>query len=1253
MPEQPQQEVQKSPFVHLHVHSMYSLSDALGDPAEVVERAKELGYDAVALTDHGGLYGVIEFYEAAQKAEIKPIIGVEVNVAMNRLTDKRARVDDAVYHLTLIAETNEGYQNLIKIVSQAYLEGFYYRSRTDKVALRELHAGIIALSGCLKGEIPKALASHDKDRAEQLVHEFQDIFGKENFFLELVHHPESPTQIEVNEHLVELSKKTGAPLVATKDAHYLHPDDREAQDALQCIHDGKLLSDQNRHSIATMDYSFSPQLEMEVAFGHVPEAIKNTRRIADRCSVVIELGKNHLPSFDVPGGKMPDAYLRDLCEVGIAERYPKGPSAEAKERLEFELQTIERMGFAAYFLIVQDYVNWAKQHGVIVGPGRGSAAGSIVAYSLKITNLDPLVYGLLFERFLNPDRISLPDIDMDFDDVKRKDVIEYVMDKYGREHVAGIITFGTMAARAAVRDVSRVLGWTFQEVDRIAKLIPPPVQGRHVPLAESTKENPELRSVYLNEPRTKQLIDLAVHLEGTARHASQHACGIVIAPKPLTEYAPVQKAQGGDVDRVIQYSLHSAEVTGLLKMDFLGLSNLSIIRDCLEIAEAVHGVTINIDDIPLNDKATFALFGRAETTGVFQLESDGMKRYIKDLKPTTFEDIIAMVALYRPGPMQFIESFIARKNGKEKISYAHPLLENALKNTYGIPVYQEQVMQVSKDMAGFTGGQADTLRKAMGKKIAKLMKEMRKKFIAGSVGNGVQESIAEQIFNQFEEFAAYGFNKSHAACYAMIAYQTAYLKAHFPACFMAGLLNSDCNNIDRVTIEVDECRRMGMVVLAPDVNESFPRFAVVKETVEGQGGGRWAVGGGTESDKVKPTLRFGLLAIKGLGEDMVEAVVHERKKNGAFKDIADFASRVPGKAFNKKSLEALIKSGALDRFGERNQLLFNTDALLEYHKRVEQEADSGQFNLFATASSGPNQILRLKPAPPATRRETLVWEKELLGLYVSEHPFREISGRLGSYFTPVSRLPELKKQKTVRCGGIITDAKKIFTKNNEPMVFATLEDLSGSVEVVVFPRVYNDKPDVWQADRLLCVTGRPQEKDGEMKILAESGFEITPENIGQLEALRAETSGGQAGRRAGGQGEEEGDQDTGSSVQPPVGAHGVRPAEQELQPADALEGDEVGGSDLARPPACPPARPSSDPAPITLHLRAHLPDTILHRLREACDRRPGQHPVYFLIDDERGPQTIQSSYRIAFDDAIAKELEAILGRDTVKVGRTE
>ncbi|MFZ2804080.1 MAG: DNA polymerase III subunit alpha, partial [Patescibacteria group bacterium] len=892
--------IEKSPFVHLHAHSMYSLLDAVGDPTDIVERAKELGYDALALTDHAGLYGAIEFYEAATKAGIKPIIGVEANVAPNKLTDKRPRIDEYVSHVTLLAETNEGYQNLLKLVSVSFLDGFYYKARVDKDAMRQYGKGLIALSGCLKGEIPKACQAHDMDKAEQLLAEYQDIFGKENFFLELVHHPESGTQNDVNSRLIDLAKKTGAPLVGTKDIHYILPDDADAQDALQCIHDGKMLTDNNRYSIATIDHSMTSPQEMVEAFADVPEAISNSRLIADRCTVVLELGKNKLPVFPVPAGKTAENYLRELCETGFRERYPDGATAEARERLEFELGTIERMGFAAYFLIVYDYVKWAKDHGVIVGPGRGSAAGSIVAFALKITNLDPLQYGLLFERFLNPDRISMPDIDTDFDDVKRKDVIQYVSDLYGHDRVAGIITFGTMAARAAVRDVGRVLGWTFQEVDRVAKAIPPPVQGKHIPLEISIKENAELKSIYENDPRAKQLMDLAIKLEGTTRHASQHACGIVIAPHPLADYAPLQKAQGGDVEQVIQYSLHSTEVSGLLKMDFLGLSNLTVIRESIEIIEAVHGEKVVIDEIPLGDNATYALLGRGETTGVFQFESDGMKKYIRELKPSVFEDLIAMGALYRPGPLGagLVDSFILRKHGKERVTYLHPLTENALKSTYGIPVYQEQVMQVSKDMAGFTSGQADTLRKAMGKKNAKLMAEMREKFVSGSIKNGVDKETAEDIFLQFEEFAAYGFNKSHSACYGMISYQTAYLKAHWPACFMAALLNSDCTNLDRITIEVEECQRMGMVVLPPDVNESFGRFSVVRDSVT------------TKANEMKPTIRFGLLAIKGLGEDVVEGIIAERKANGPFQSLTDYLCRIPVKAINRKSLECLIRSGA-------------------------------------------------------------------------------------------------------------------------------------------------------------------------------------------------------------------------------------------------------------------------------------------------------------------------------------------------------
>ena len=847
------------------------------------------------------------------------------------------------------------------------------------------------------------------------------------------------------------------------------------------------------------------------------------------------------------------------------------------------------MGFAAYFLIVHDYVNWAKDHGVIVGPGRGSAAGSIVAYSLRITNLDPLKYGLLFERFLNPDRISMPDIDMDFDDVKRKDVIEYVTQKYGGDRVAGIITFGTMAARAAVRDVSRVLGWTFQEVDRVAKAIPPPVQGKHIPLEISVKENAELKAMYDSDPRVQQLIDLAIKLEGTARHASQHACGIVIAPRSLVEYAPLQKAQGGDVEQVIQYSLHSSEVSGLLKMDFLGLSNLTIIRECLEITKAVHGVTIDIDILPLDDVKTFELLGKGETTGVFQLESDGMKRYIRELKPTVIEDIIAMVALYRPGPMQFIDTFIARKHGREKISYMHPLLENALANTYGIPVYQEQVMQVSKDMSGFTGGEADTLRKAMGKKIAKLMAEMRVKFVNGAEKKGVPRDIGEKIFQQFEEFAAYGFNKSHAACYAMIAYQTAYLKAHYPACFMAALLNSDSSNLDRITIEVEECRRMNMDVLPPDINESFAGFSVVKSSMT-DGTGR-------------TKIRFGLKAVKGLGEDVVDVMIAERKKGGMFESLEDMLARIPGKAINRKSLECLIRSGALDRYGDRNQLLCNIEAILEFHKQHEREQSSGQFSLFAAPSTGTKATvnrLSLRPVPPAPKRDLLAWEKELLGLYVSEHPFRETGDRLGTMLTPISQMRNFIKEKKVRVGGVVAISKKILTKAGEAMVFAKLEDLSGHVEAVVFPRVLKETLACWDADKILVVTGRPQDKEGEMKLLVETAFEVTADNIEEI---------------------------------------ATQQKQEEPTPTTSVNGELVvteGGQ--------------TTELSLIVHVRATLPETILHKLRKIFDTHAGQLPVHFLIDDSGVQRKIRASAKVRFTEDLVKELEAVLGKGSVKVG---
>ncbi len=1058
-------------FVHLHTHSHYSLLDGLGKVPALVARAKELGMDALALTDHGAMYGAIEFYKTCQKEGIKPIIGVETYIAPNSRHDKRAKIDDRPAHLVLLAKNHQGYKNLLKLTTKAYLEGFYYKPRVDKELLREYGNNLIAMTACLAGDIPRALFNDKWEEAVSLVAEYKEIFGAENFYLEIQDHPELEDLKKVNPLLIRLGKETNTPLVASKDIHYVYPDDREAQDLLTCVQTGKIVTDKDRLSMKDYNCSMTSPAQMAEAYKEIPEAIENSVKIAEACNLEIELGRDILPVFEVPAGETDNSYLRKLCEQGLDGRYPDA-SDEIRERLEYELKTIERMGFASYFLIVADFVNWAKDQGIMVGPGRGSAAGSIISYILKITDIDPLKYGLLFERFLNPDRISMPDIDLDFADDRRAEVIDYVTQKYGKDKVAGIITFGTMAARAAVRDTGRVLGWPYGEVDRIAKLIPPPIQGRHIPLEKSVKENPELKEVYEGDARVKELLDLSMKLEGTIRHASQHACGIVIGDKPLTEYVPLQAAQNGDVDVVTQYSLHPIESIGLLKMDFLGLANLTIIQNTLDIIEAVYDEEIDIDKIPLDDKKTFDLLGRGETTGVFQLESDGMKRYIKELKPSEMEDIIAMVALYRPGPMQWIDSFIRRKNGKEEIEYEHPLMEEALKNTYGIPVYQEQVMRISKDMAGFSGGEADTLRKAMGKKIASLMAKMKVKFVEGAVAKGVARQKASSVFSHLEDFAAYGFNKSHATCYAMIAYRTAYLKAHYPNCFMAALMNSDSQNIDRITIEVEECRKMGLEVLPPDVNESFAKFGIVPGTNK---------------------IRWGLLAIKNLGADIIDTIVKERKKNGPYKNIEDFISRVASRNFNKKSLDSLIRSGALDGFGERGMLLANIEQLLEYNRNIQKEIESGQSNLFSVSPEFSKPSLGLKEVEPASKKEKLQWERELLGLYVTEHPFRELGELLGDEVIKVIDLPR-QREGFVKIGGVITNIKKILTKKNETMAFAKVEDSTGDVELVIFPNAYRDYSSVWHEDNSLLISGKISDKDGETKVIVNSAYLVDKDN---------------------------------------------------------------------------------------------------------------------------------------------------------------
>lgn len=1150
-------------FVHLHVHSHYSLLDGLPKIPDLVKRAKELGQPALALTDHGSMYGIIEFYKACKKEGVKPILGVEAYLAPGSRLDKRAGVDDKPYHLVLLAENYEGYKNLLKLVTKANLEGFYYKPRVDKELLREHRGGIIALTACLQGEVPKAIRAGDLERAKNIIHEYQDIFGPNNVYLEVQSHPEIAEQKTVNEQLIKFSRELNIPLVATKDVHYLKSEDKQAQDLLVCIQTGKTVADKDRMTMTGYDCSMSSTEDMAAAFADLPEVLENTLKVAERCNVSFDLGKNILPKFDVPDGKGEDAYLRELCLQGFEERYQNATPA-MRERLDFELSVIAKMGFASYFLIVSDFVNYAKNRGITVGPGRGSAAGSMVAYVLKITDLDPLRYGLLFERFLNPDRISMPDIDMDFADTRRGEVIDYVTSRYGADRVAGIITFGTMAARAAVRDVGRVLGWPYGDVDKISKMIPPPVQGKHIPLSTSIEENKELAEIY-KDAKTKELLDFAIKLEGTVRHASQHACAIVISDKPLVGYTPMQQAQNGDVSIVTQYSMKPIEDIGLLKMDFLGLANLTIIQDSLEIIEAVRGVKIEIDKIPLDDKKSFELLAAGETTGVFQLESDGMKRYVRELKPTELEDIIAMVALYRPGPMQFIESFIKRKHGKEAISYEHPLMENALKNTYGIPVYQEQVMQISKDLALFTGGQADTLRKAMGKKIAALMAEMRVKFIEGAVKNKVPREIAEKIFTKLEDFAAYGFNKSHAACYAMIAYRTAYLKAHYPDCFMAALLNSDLQNLDRITIEVDECRRMGHEVLPPDVNESFSKFSVVPGTNK---------------------IRFGLSAIKNLGTDISDLIIKERKDNGKYRDFTDFVTRIKAKNFNKKSLEALAESGVFDSMAERGMILANTENILSFHKNLGVEATKNQFSLFgAGVGAGPKLILA--PGTPATRAERLAWEKELLGLYISEHPMREFEETLKNVFVPLSRLQSFTDGAAVPVGGVVSTVKKIFTKKGDPMLFVKLEDTSGNAETIVFPKILAASPECWVPGLAVAIDGAISLKDGSPKIICNKVFKLSAETAPEIKK--------NLGSRA-------------------------------AAAVSAIKNIEL---------------------KVMIKFPLTTSEEAKKRVKGLILGAPGAYKVYLTLTDGDKKKTIETNYKIDWNDEVRYELEAILGEGMV------
>lgn len=1094
-------QLQPADFVHLHNHTQFSLLDGLTQLEPLMNRTAEFGMQAVAMTDHGTMSGAIEFYSAGRNQNINPIIGMEAYVATRKHTDKDPTKDKFRYHLILLAMNNTGYKNLMKLSSIANLDGFYYYPRIDHDLLEKYNEGLIVLSGCMSGEVGEALKQGDYKKAAEIASWYKSVFG-DRYYLEVQDHghPDNPKhnqeQEAINDLVLRLGEELDIPAVVTCDAHYLKPEDEDAHEILLCVGTGSFLSDENRMSLKDFPLFVENPTAIIKRWGEEhPELVLNTSKIAKRCEVNIELGNYLIPKFPVPKGQTEKSYLVQLTFQGLVRRYnpdqsDEGSIAQLKARLsqeivqraEYELSVIDRMGFNGYFLIVQDFINWGKNEGIVFGPGRGSGAGSIVAYGLRITELDPIVYDLLFERFLNPDRISMPDFDIDIQDTRRDEVIQYCVNKYGTDRVANIVTYGRMFARNAVRDVARVLQVPYAEADRLAKMIPPPVQGRHIPLETSLRENIELAHEYRINADAKRVLDQALRLEGTIRSHGVHAAGVVIAPDDIVNYTPLEMAQKGVV--TTQYAMGPIEDLGLLKMDFLGLSNLTIIKNTLRIIKKVHRVDIELSTLPLNDKKTYELLTRGDTTGVFQLESAGMKRYLKQLKPTVFEDIIAMVALYRPGPMQWIEDFIARKHGKRKIEYFHQAMEEALQNTYGVIVYQEQVMQISKDLCGFTGGQADTLRKGIAKKIPAVLKKMKKEFIDGAIAHSKADPEAmEKFWQQLEDFAAYCFNKAHAACYAMIAYQTAYLKAHYPAEFMAALMTSDFDDIDRLAIEIAECKHMGIDVLPPDINESFLEFAVVPD---------------------KNQIRFGLRAIKNVGANAVEEILQERKKSGRFASMEEFLSKVGAKAVNRKSLESLVKSGAFDNLGDRRQLVENLDVLTTFAAKTQKNASTGQTDLFGASEEGEQfkTALRLAPASnELTLNDELSWERELLGLYLSQHPLEQYEALLAKQTMPLNTLEKAKEGKVVTVGGSINETREIVTKNGKKMAFVKLADQFGEIEAIVFPDIYQENISLWQRDKVVIAKGKLSNKDRsgnettEWKLLVEKASLLTSNDI--------------------------------------------------------------------------------------------------------------------------------------------------------------
>ena len=1064
-------------FTHLHVHTEYSLLDGSNKIKEYVSRVKELGMNSAAITDHGVMYGVIDFYKAARAAGIKPVLGCEVYVAPGSRFDRElSHGDDRYYHLVLLAENNQGYQNLMKIVSKGFVEGYYYKPRVDMEVLETYHEGIIALSACLAGEVQRYLVRGLYEEAKETACKYEKCFGKGNFFLELQDHG-IPDQKTVNAGLMRMSEETGIELVATNDVHYTYAEDAEPHDILLCLQTGKKLSDENRMRYEGGQYFVKSEEEMRALFPYAAQAIDNTQKIADRCNVEIEFGVTKLPHFDVPEGYDSWTYLNKLCHEGLVRRYPD-KHEELLPKLDYELSVIQKMGYVDYFLIVWDFINYARTHGIPVGPGRGSAAGSLVSYTTGITNIDPIRYNLLFERFLNPERVTMPDIDIDFCYERRSEVIDYVIEKYGKDCVTQIVTFGTLAARGVIRDVGRVMDLPYNFCDTIAKNIPNEL---NITIDKALIMNPELHSMYESDETVKRLIDMAKRLEGLPRHTSMHAAGVVISQKAMDEYVPLSRSSDGTI--TTQFVMTTIEELGLLKMDFLGLRTLTVISDAVKLVEKNHGIKIDVDNIDYNDKKVLDSIGTGRCDGVFQLESAGMKNFMKELKPQSLEDVIAGISLYRPGPMDFIPKYIKGKNEPESVTYVCKELEPILEPTYGCIVYQEQVMQIVQNLAGYTMGQADNIRRAMSKKKQYVIDAERQNFVYGNeeqgikgcIANGISEQAANQIYDSMVDFAKYAFNKSHAAAYAVVAYQTAYLKYYYPVEFMAALMTSVIDNTRKVAEYIYSCRQMGIKVLSPDINEGEGRFLATKDGI-----------------------RYGMYAIKSIGRQVIDIILAEREANGKYITLSDFLSRVAGREVNKRAVENLIKAGACDGLdGNRQQMLLVYNTLIDNLNQEKKNSLAGQMSLFDLVSEEEKKAyeVRFPNVEEYTKEIKLGFEKEVLGIYLSGHPLEEYEEKWRKNISAVTadfmldeetNAVKIKDNQSVVIGGIITEKTIKYTKQNKAMAFITVEDLFGTVEVIIFPRDYEKYSRYLNEDEKVFVAGHANvEEDKNGKLICE------------------------------------------------------------------------------------------------------------------------------------------------------------------------